>query len=151
MDQHSNFQHSFWDVFQELTYHYIWPIWPVGVILCDKRILLERGLPYALKSPNKQLVYAFLHFVASLKCRFYTFTLIFVSEVNIYPYSLRLLKVDPVVSRLLATNRQYFSILKSNMMKHWYYLDAPPWVNVVSYFANRLLKKYASPHHVLTI
>ena len=118
MDQHSNFQHSFWDVFQEVTYHCIWPIWPVGVILCDKRILLERGLPCALKSPNKPLVYEFLHFVASLKSRFYTLTLIFESNVNIYPYSLRLLKVDPVVTRLLATNRQYL-IFALSLLLHW--------------------------------
>ena len=56
--------------------------------------------------------------MASLKCRFYTLTLIFVSEVNIYPYSLRLLKVDPVVSRLLVTNRQYL-ILALSLLLHW--------------------------------
>ena len=27
------------------------------------KILLERGLPYTLKSPNEQLMYTFLHFV----------------------------------------------------------------------------------------
>ena len=32
-----------------------------SVILCDKRILLERGLLYTLKSPNKQLTHTFLH------------------------------------------------------------------------------------------
>ena len=72
MGQHLNFQHSFWDVIQEVTYHCIWTIISVGVILCDKRILLERGLPYTLKSPNKQLMHTFLHFVVSLQSRFYT-------------------------------------------------------------------------------
>ena len=52
MDQHLNFQHSFWDVIQEITYHCFWTITSVGVILCDKRILLEIGLPYTLKSPQ---------------------------------------------------------------------------------------------------
>jgi hypothetical protein len=58
-----------------------------GVILCDKRILLERGMPYTLKSPNKQLVHTFLHFVVSLQNRFYTLALIFVFDVNIYSSS----------------------------------------------------------------
>ena len=85
----------------------------------DKRILLEKTPSLCVEiTKYKQLVYTFLHFVASLKCRFYTLTLIFVSEVNIYPYSLRLLKVDPVVSRLLATNRQY-SILALSLLLHW--------------------------------
>jgi hypothetical protein len=82
MGQHLNFQHSFWDVIQEvlvayLTYHCIYllllSIISVGVILCDKRMLLEKGLPYTLKSPNKQLMHTFLHFVVSLQSRFYQF------------------------------------------------------------------------------
>jgi hypothetical protein len=108
MGQHLNFQHSFWDVIQEITYHYIWTITSVGVTLCDKRILLERGLPYTLKSPNEQLMHTLLHFVVSLQSIFYTLGLIFDFDVNMYSYSLRLLKIDPVVSVLLATNRQYF-------------------------------------------
>jgi hypothetical protein len=87
MGQHLHFQHSFWDVIQEVTYHCIWTIISVGVILCDKRILLERRMPYTLKSPNKQLVHTFLHFVVSLQSRFYTLALIFVFDVNIYSSS----------------------------------------------------------------
>ena len=90
----------------------------VGVILCDKRILLERGLPYTLRSPNKQLMHTFLHFVVSLQSRFYTLGLIFVFDVNIYSYSLRLCKIDPVVSVLPATNRQYF-ILALSLLLRW--------------------------------
>ena len=78
----------------------------VGVILCDKRILLERELPYTLKSANKQLTHAFLHFVASLQRRFYTLTPISVLYVNIYSSSLRLFKTDLLVSRLSATHGQ---------------------------------------------
>ena len=118
MGQHLNFQHSFWDVIQEVTYHCIWTIISVGVILCDKRILLERGLPYTLKSPNKQLMHIFLHFVVSLQSRFYTLALIFVFDVNIYSSSLRLFKIDPVVSVLPATNRQYF-ILALSLPLRW--------------------------------
>ena len=77
----------------------------------SRRILLERGLPYTLKSPNKQLMHIFLHFVVSLQSRFYTLALIFVFDVNIYSSSLRLFKIDPVVSLLPATNRQYFIYL----------------------------------------
>ena len=61
---------SFWGVIQEVTNHCMWTITLVGVILCDKRILLERELPYTLRSANKQLTHAFLHFVASLQRRF---------------------------------------------------------------------------------
>jgi hypothetical protein len=62
---------------------------------------LERGLAYTLKSPNKQLMPTFLHFVLSLShSRFYTLALIFVFDVNIYSSSLRLFKIDPVVSLL---------------------------------------------------
>ena len=108
-----HFQHSFWDVIQEVTYHCIWTIISVGVILCDKRILLERGLPYTLKSPNKQLMHTFLHFVVSLQSRFYTLALVFVFDMNIYSPSLRLFKIHPVVSVLPATNRQYFTLALS--------------------------------------
>jgi hypothetical protein len=113
MGQHLHFQHSFWDVIQEVTYHCIWTIISVCVILCDKRILLERGLPYTLKSPNKQLMHRFLHFVVRLQSRFYTLALIFVLDVNIYSSSLRLFKIHPVVSLLLPTNRQYFTLALS--------------------------------------
>ena len=72
VSSHVNFQHSFWGVIQEEINHCTWTITLVGVILCDKRILLERELPYTFKSANKQLTHAFLHFVASLQRRFYT-------------------------------------------------------------------------------
>jgi hypothetical protein len=45
MGQHLHFQHSFWDVIQEVTYHCIWTIISVGVILCDKRILERLRYP----------------------------------------------------------------------------------------------------------
>jgi hypothetical protein len=45
-------------------------------------------------------MHAFLHFVVSLQSIFYTLGLIFVFDVNIYSYSLRLFKIDPVVSVL---------------------------------------------------
>jgi hypothetical protein len=118
MGQHFHFQHSFWDVIHEVTYHCIWTIISVGVILCDKRILLERGLPYTLKSPIKQVMHTFLHFIVSLQSRFYTLTLVFVFDMNIYSPSLRLFKIHPVVSFLLATNRQYFTLALSSPL-HW--------------------------------
>jgi hypothetical protein len=130
MDQHLNFQHSFRDVIQEITYHCIWTITSVGVILCDKRMLLGKGLPYTLESLNKQLMYTFLHFVFtegfflhfvfhfSLPSRFYTLGLIFVFDVTIYSFSLRLFKTDPVVSVLPATNGQYF-ILALSLPLRW--------------------------------
>jgi hypothetical protein len=87
--------------------HCIWTIILVGVILCDKRIYYwKRGLPYTLKSPNKQLMHTFLHFFVSLQSRFYTLALIFVFDMNIYSSSLSLFKIGPVVSLLPATNRQ---------------------------------------------
>ena len=120
MDQHLNFQqqHSFRDVIQEITSLHLNYYTSVGVILCERRILLERGLPYTLKSLNKQLVYTFLHFVVTLQSRFYTLGLIFVFDVTIYSYSLRLFKIDPVVSVLPATNRQYF-ILALSLPLRW--------------------------------
>jgi hypothetical protein len=117
MDQHWNFQHGFRDVIQEITYHCIWTITTVCVILCDKRILLERGLLYTSKSSNKQLMHTFLHFVVSLQSIFYTLGLIFVFDVNIYSYSLRLFKIDPVVSLLPATIRQYFILALSSPLR----------------------------------
>ena len=66
-----------------------------------KRILLERELPYTLKSANKQLTH-----VASLQRRFYTLGPIFVLHVNIYSSSLRLFKIDLLVSLLSATHGQ---------------------------------------------
>jgi hypothetical protein len=72
MGQHLNFQHSFWNVIQELTYHCIWAI--ISVAEC-----------YSVRLPNKlQLMHTFLHFVVSLQSRFYTLALIFVFDVNIY-------------------------------------------------------------------
>ena len=120
MDQHLNFQqqHSFRDVIQENFIAFELLYTSVGVILCERRILLERGLPYTLKSLNKQLVYTFLHFVVTLQSRFYTLGLIFVFDVTIYSYSLRLFKIDPVVSVLPATNRQYF-ILALSLPLRW--------------------------------
>ena len=80
----------------------------------DKRILLGKGLPYTLKSPNKQLMDTFLYFVVSLQIRFYTFVLFFVFNVYIYSSSLRLFMIDPaVVSLQPATHRQYFMLALS--------------------------------------
>jgi hypothetical protein len=45
--------------------------------------------------------------------------LIFVFDVNIYSYSLRLFKIDPVVSVVPATNRQYF-ILPLSLPLRWH-------------------------------
>jgi hypothetical protein len=69
------------------------------------------------KSSNKQLMHTFLHFVVSLQSIFYTLGLIFVFDVNIYPYSLRLFKIDPVVSLLPATIRQYFILALSSPLR----------------------------------
>ena len=44
MDQHLNFQHMQFLRCNSRDNYYIMHV--VGVILCDKRILLERGLPY---------------------------------------------------------------------------------------------------------
>ena len=43
----------------------------------------ERFHAYMLKSPNKQLMHTFLHFVVSLQSRFYSLGLIFVFDMNI--------------------------------------------------------------------
>jgi hypothetical protein len=110
MGQHSNFQHSFWDVIQEVTYHCIWTIISVDVILRDKWILLGKGLPYTLKSPNKQLMDTFLYFFVRLHSRFYTFVLFFAFNVYIYSSSLKLFMIDPVVSLQPATHQQYFML-----------------------------------------
>ena len=72
---------------------------------------MERELPYTLKSANKQLTHAFLHFVASLQRRFYTLAPISVSYVNIYSSSLRLFKTDLLVSLLSATHGQCFILV----------------------------------------
>jgi hypothetical protein len=58
-------------------------------------------------------MHTFLHFVVSLQSIFYTLGLIFVFDVNIYSYSLRLFRIDPVVSLLPATIRQYFILALS--------------------------------------
>ena len=102
--KHLNFQHSFWGVIQEVTNHCMWTITLVGVILCDKRILLERELPYTLKSANKQLTHTFLHFVASLQRRFYILAPISVLYLNIYSSRLRLCKTDLLVSLSSISN-----------------------------------------------
>jgi hypothetical protein len=46
----------------------------------------EGSVRYTLKSPNKQLMHTFPHFVVSLQSIFYTLGLIFVFDVNIYSY-----------------------------------------------------------------
>jgi len=55
-----------------------------------------------LKSPSKQLMHAFLHYVVSLQSKipFFDAMLVVVLDVNIHPSSLRLLKVNLVVSCL---------------------------------------------------
>jgi hypothetical protein len=63
-------------------------------------------------------MHAFVHFVESLQSIFYTLGPIFVFDVNIYSYSLSLFKIDPVVSVLPATNRQY-SILALSSPLRW--------------------------------
>ena len=73
---------------------------------------------YTSKSSNKQLVHTFLHFVVSLQSIFYTLGPIFVFDVNIYSHSLRLFKIDPVVSLLAATIRQYI-ILALSLQLRW--------------------------------
>jgi hypothetical protein len=102
-----------WRGTSTVTYHCIWTIISVGVILCDKRMLLEKGLPYTLKSPNKQLMHTFLHFAVSLQRRFYQFRTVFVFNVYIYSSSSRLFKIDPLVSLQPATHRQSFMLALS--------------------------------------
>ena len=63
-------------------------------------------------------MHTFLHFVVSLQSIFYTLGLIFVFDVNIYSHSLRLFKIDPVVSLLAAIIRQYF-ILALSLPLRW--------------------------------
>ena len=58
-------------------------------------------------------MHTFLHFVVSLQSIFYTLGLIFVFDVNIYSHSLRLFKIDPAVSLLAATIRQYIILALS--------------------------------------
>ena len=87
--------------------------------MCDKQlVLLERGLPYTLKSPNKQLTHTFLHFVISLQSRFCTLASISVFYVDIYSSSLRLFKIDLVASLLPATLRRH-SILVLSLRLRW--------------------------------
>ena len=59
-----------------------------------------------------------LHFVICLQSIFYTLALISVFNVDIYSSSLRLLKIDLVVSLLPATLRQY-SILMLYLPLRW--------------------------------
>ena len=79
---------------------------------------MVRGLLYTSKSSNKQLMDTFLHFVLSLQSIFYTLGLIFLCDVNIYSYSLRLFKIHFVVSLLPATIQQYF-ILALSLPLRW--------------------------------
>jgi hypothetical protein len=64
-------------------------------------------------------MHTFLHFVVSLQSRFYTLALVFVFDMNIYSPSLRLFKIHPVVSLLLATNRHYFTLALSLPLRNW--------------------------------
>ena len=82
-------------------------------------MLLERGLPYTLKSPNKQLTHTFLHFVLRLQSRFYTLAPISVFYVDIYSSSLRLFKIDLAISLLPATQQQYFILLLCLLLR-WF-------------------------------
>ncbi len=63
-------------------------------------------------------MHTFLHFVVSLQSIYNTLGLIFVFDVNIYSHSLRLFKIDPVVSLLAATIRQYI-ILALSLPLRW--------------------------------
>ena len=80
-------------------------------------MLLERGVLYTLKSPNKQLTHTYLHFTVSLQGRFYTLAPISVFYVNIYSSSLALFKIALVVSLLPATHRQYFILVLSLVLR----------------------------------
>ena len=75
-----------------------------------------RDDPYTLKSPNKKLTHTFVQFVKRLQSRFYTLALISKSYVNIYCSSLRVFKIDLVVSLLSATNRQSFILVLSLLL-----------------------------------
>ena len=67
-----------------------------------------------VKTPNKKLTRThFVHFVISLKSRFYTLTPISVFCVDIFSSRLRLFKIDLAVSLRPATNRQYFILVLS--------------------------------------
>ena len=72
-------------------------------------------------------MHTFLYFVVSLQSIFCTLGLIFVFDVNIYSSSLRLFKINLVVSVLPATNRQYFVLALSLPLASCYicfkYLD----------------------------
>ena len=98
---------------QPITFSFSTSYITISVILCKKQIILERGFPYTLKSPNKQLMHTFLHFVICLQNRFYTLAPISVFNVDIYSSSLRLFKIDLVVSLLPATLRQCFILMLS--------------------------------------
>ena len=115
MDQHLNFQHSFRDVIQEITslhlnYYISW-----CYTVREANIIGKRASIYV--EITKEM-YTFLHFVVTLQSRFYTLGLIFVFDVTIYSYSLRLFKIDPVVSVLPETNRQYL-ILALSLPLRW--------------------------------
>ena len=53
----------------------------------------------------------FAHLIVSLYNRFYALVLISVFDMNIHSSSLRLFKIEHVVSVLPATHRQYFILL----------------------------------------
>ena len=57
MGQHFHFQHSFWDVIQEVTYHCIWTIISVGVILCGNLIKLIK-IAAEIISPSLTEIFA---------------------------------------------------------------------------------------------
>ena len=90
----------------------------VGVILYNKRTPFEGGLLYTFRSSNKQLSHRFLNFVVSLQSKFYTLAPTFVFDVNIYFSSSRLLTIDPSLSLLQATHRQYL-ILALSLPLRW--------------------------------
>jgi hypothetical protein len=62
-------------------------------------------------------MHTFLHFVVGLQSIFCTLGLTFIFDVNIYFYSLRLFKIDVVVSVLPATNRHYFNLVLSLLLR----------------------------------
>ena len=86
---------------------------PINALVTALRVLLERGLPYTLKSPNEKLMHTLVHFVISLQSRFYSWASISMSYVDIYYSSLRLFKIDLVVSHPPTIHRQYFILVLS--------------------------------------
>jgi hypothetical protein len=99
MGQHLNFQHSFWDVIQEVTYI----IAQFDCYYKYQLVLFCAISEYCWKEPkrasiyveitklNKQLMHTLLQFVVSLQSRFYTLALYNCLDVNIFK---RLFKSD---------------------------------------------------------